>query len=77
MFLAATTVCAPVYAFPIALPGSEGLAVVVSGTDPVVATFQGNSGSFSNDLYLMLTGAGVPGDDGVTANDLFVFNNLT
>lgn len=50
-----------VSAFPIAT-GGEGLAVVVSGTGDVIATFQGNSGSFSNDLYL----AGQPG---------IIFNN--
>ena len=50
-----------VSAFPIAT-GGEGLAVVVSGTGDVIATFQGNSGSFSNDLYLV----GLPG---------IIFNN--
>lgn len=51
-------------AFPIAAPGGEGFSVVVGSTGSVTATYQGNSASYSNDLYLVL-----PGDD------LFVFNN--
>jgi hypothetical protein len=63
-------------AFAIAAPGTEGLDVVVgNGGGVVTATFQGNSGSFSNDLYLMLDNFGNSVDDGNTANDLFVFNN--
>jgi hypothetical protein len=61
------------FAFPIAKPGTEGLEVVVSGTGPVVATYQGNSASFSNDLYLILDDSGGPGDDGNPTNDLFIF----
>ena len=49
-------------AFPIAAPGTEGFLVVVSSTDDVVARYEGNSASFSNDLYLQNTGT-------------FVFNN--
>jgi hypothetical protein len=63
--------------FPIAEPGTECLTVVVAVNGPVVATYQGNSASYSNDLYLMLDGGGNPGDDGNTANDLFIFNNHT
>lgn len=62
-------------AFPIAAPGNEGLKVIVGSTDPIVATYQGNSASYSNDLYLMLDAAGNPGDDGILSNDLFIFNN--
>ncbi|MBL8423431.1 MAG: PEP-CTERM sorting domain-containing protein [Candidatus Accumulibacter phosphatis] len=62
-------------AFPIAAPGNEGLKVIVGSTDPIVATYQGNSASYSNDLYLMLDAAGNPGDDGILTNDLFIFNN--
>jgi hypothetical protein len=62
-------------AFPIADPGSEGFQVFVSGTDPIVATYQGNSAAYSNDLYLMLNALGQPADDGILANDLFIFNN--
>lgn len=61
-------------AFPIASSGT-GLKVLVGSTDPIIATYQGNSASFSNDLYLMLDGDGNPGDDGDTSNDLFIFNN--
>lgn len=64
-------------AFPIAAPGTEGLSVLVGSTNPVIATYQGNSASFSNDLYLMLDAAGNPGDDGNLANDMFIFNNHT
>jgi hypothetical protein len=63
------------HAFPIAPPGTEGLLVLVAGTDPVVATYQGNSADYSDDLYLMLDGLGQPGDDGNLSNDMFVFNN--
>lgn len=54
-------------AFPIAAPGTEGLAVL-SGGGTVVATYQGNSASYSNDLYLVT-------NDGIDGNDIFVFNN--
>ncbi len=62
-------------AFPIAAPGTEGLSVMVGSTAHVVATYQGNSASYSNDLYLMLDAFGNPGDDGILGNDLFIFNN--
>jgi len=39
-------------AFPIASVGTEGLMVIVTSTDPVIATYQGNSAAYSNDLYL-------------------------
>lgn len=74
--LATTLSILPVvaHAFPIASTG-EGLNVLVGGTDPIVATYQGNSAAYSNDLYLMLDGTGMPGDDGIVGNDLFIFNN--
>jgi hypothetical protein len=61
-------------AFPIAI-GGEGAAVMVVGSDPVIATYQGNSAAFSNDLYLERLADGTPGMDGLNANDLFLFNN--
>ena len=72
-------ICVPVVAlpFPIAPLGTEGLKVLVTGTDPVVATYQGNSATYSNDLFLMLDALGNPGDDGIFSNDLFIFNNHT
>ncbi|WP_291993629.1 PEP-CTERM sorting domain-containing protein [Candidatus Accumulibacter sp. ACC003] len=74
--LATTLSLLPVVAnaFPIASTG-EGLSVLVGGTDPIIATYQGNSAAYSNDLYLMLDGLGKPGDDGDVSNDLFIFNN--
>jgi hypothetical protein len=66
---------APARAFPIASPGTEGLKVLVTGTNPIIATYQGNSATFTNLLYLMLDGSGKPGDDGDPSNDLFLFNN--
>lgn len=74
--LATTLSILPVvaHAFPIASTG-EGLNVLVGGTDPIVATYEGNSASYSNDLYLMLDGSGTPGDDGIASNDMFIFNN--
>ena len=62
-------------AIPIADPGTEGLKVVVASTAPIIATYQGNTATYTNLLYLMLNGSGQPGDDGNTANDLFIFNN--
>lgn len=50
-------------AFPIAAAGTEGL-LVIAGSGDVIATYQGNSAAFSNDLYLQNTGA-------------FAFNNHT
>ncbi|MBS0298909.1 MAG: PEP-CTERM sorting domain-containing protein [Proteobacteria bacterium] len=47
------------YAFPIAVPGTEGLKVIATGGE-IIATYEGNSASFSNDLYLDST---------------FIFNN--
>lgn len=64
-------------AFPIASVGTEGLKVIVASVGDVIATYQGNSASFSNDLYLMLNGSGIPADDGILGNDLFIFNNHT
>lgn len=61
-------------AFPIANTGA-GLKVLVGSTSNIIATYQGNSAAYSNDLYLMRDGAGNPGDDGNKANDLFIFNN--
>lgn len=61
-------------AFPIAAAGTEGLPVLAAGS-PIIATYQGNSASYSNDLYLMLDSRGNSADDGNLANDLFIFNN--
>lgn len=49
------------YAFPIAAPGTEGLKVFATGGE-IIATYEGNSAAFSNDLYLGST---------------FIFNNHT
>jgi len=62
-------------AFPIAAPGAEGLSVLVGSTSNIIATYEGNSASYSNDLYLLLDSLGNPGDDGDLSNDLFIFNN--
>ena len=59
---AAAFVSLSAHAFPIAAPGTEGFLVVVAGTSDVIATYQGNSASFSNDLFLVNTST-------------FVFNN--
>lgn len=66
-----------VHAFPIAKPGTEGQQIFTTSGDSVIATYQGNSASYSNDLYLMLDENGLPGNDGDTTNDLFIFNNHT
>lgn len=58
---AASFACLSAYAFPIADPGTEGFLVIASGGD-VVATYEGNSASYSNDLYLVNT-------------NTFIFNN--
>jgi hypothetical protein len=75
-FLIATLGVLPVAAsaLPIALAGTEGLNVLVAGS-PIIATYQGNSASYSNDLYLMLNNSGQSADDGNLANDRFIFNN--
>ncbi|HEY6572101.1 MAG TPA: PEP-CTERM sorting domain-containing protein [Candidatus Eisenbacteria bacterium] len=73
--LAAAALPGPAAAFPIAPVGTEGLGVVASGTDHVVATYEGNSATYSNDLFLMLDAFGNVGDDGDLTNDLFIFNN--
>jgi len=72
--LAALALPATSQAFPIAATGT-GLQVLVGSTSDIIATYQGNSASFSNDLYLMLDAGGNPGNDGNTSNDLFIFNN--
>lgn len=68
--IAAMILAAPVaaFAFPIATPGTEGLNVLAGNTGNVVATYQGNSASYSNDLYLVT-------NDGIDNNDIFIFNN--
>jgi hypothetical protein len=53
--------------FPIAQPGTEGSEVIVNSTSPVIATYQGNSALYSNDLYLVV--------DGDPAHDRFILNN--
>lgn len=53
-------------AFPIASPGTEGLSVIVTSTDDIIATYQGNSAAFSNDLFLDSPGG-----------PIFLFNNQT
>lgn len=75
-FLLATLGVLPVAAsaLPIALAGTEGLNVLVADS-PIIATYQGNSASYSNDLYLMLNNSGQSADDGNLANDRFIFNN--
>jgi hypothetical protein len=73
--VAAVLFASPARAIPIADPGTEGLKVIVTGTDPIIATYQGNTATFTNLLYLMLNGSGQPGDDNDPANDLFIFNN--
>lgn len=55
------------YAFPVATSG-EGLSVLVGSSSPIVARYKGNSASFSNDLYLVT-------NDGISGNDIFIFNN--
>jgi hypothetical protein len=52
------------HSFPIAAPGNEGNPVIVSGNGDIIATYEGNSAAYSNDLYL-------------TLNNQFIFNNHT
>jgi hypothetical protein len=75
-YLAATLSYLPILAnaFPIANTG-EGLNVLVGGTAPIIATYQGNSAAYSDDLYLMLDALGNPNNDGILGNDLLIFNN--
>lgn len=47
----AATASLSAYAFPIAAPGTEGYKVIASGGE-IKATYEGNSASYSNDLYL-------------------------
>ena len=63
------------HAFPIAAPGTEGLAILVGGAGNVIARFHGDSASYSNDLFLMRDASGKPGIDADFGNDLFIFNN--
>ena len=58
-FVAASVLSASVFAHPVAVSGTEGLSVIASGGN-VVAKYEGNSASYSNDLLLNLT---------------FIFNN--
>ena len=69
-FLATVALIAPLsaFAFPIAAPGTEGNPVIVSGTDDIIARYEGNSAAYSNDLYLVT-------NDGIAGNDIFIFNN--
>jgi len=52
--------------FPIAAPGAEGLSVIVGQSGTVEATYQGNSATYSNDLYFGLS---------IATTTTFVFNN--
>lgn len=66
MFLCCLVTATSALAFPIAAPGTEGLRVIVSESGNVRATYQGNSATYSNDLYFGLSQAGAT---------TFVFNN--
>ncbi|MCE3606247.1 PEP-CTERM sorting domain-containing protein [Massilia sp. P8910] len=55
-------------AIPIASPGTEGLPVLAANAGAIVATYQGSSANYNNDLYLFT-------DDGVDDNDVFMFSN--
>jgi len=68
--LAAAVAMLPVAvsAFPIAIAGTEGLPVIVTGNNAVIATYQGNSAAYSDDLYLGVSAAANP-------SDVFIFNN--
>lgn len=50
------------HAIPIAAPGTEGLKVIATGSGHVIATFQGSTAAYSDDLLL---------------NGNFIFNNLS
>jgi len=50
----------------IAAPGTEGFAVI-AGANAIVAKYEGNSASYSNDLFLVR--------DIALGGDLFIFNN--
>mgnify|MGYP003384541872 CR=1 FL=1 len=50
--IVASLLSASAFAFPIAIPGTEGLRVLASGNGTVVATYEGNSAGYSNDLFL-------------------------
>ncbi|WP_373538664.1 PEP-CTERM sorting domain-containing protein [Chamaesiphon sp.] len=63
-----------VQAFTIAAPGTEGFDVVANGGN-VTAIYDGTTAGYRDDLYLMLDALGNPGNDGITGNDLFIFNN--
>lgn len=63
------------HAFPIAPPGTEGLAILVGKAGNVIARFHGDSAAYSNDLFLMRNASGQPGIDADFGNDLFLFNN--
>lgn len=58
-FIAVSLFSATVFAHPVAVTGTEGLSVIASGGN-VVAKYEGNSASYSNDLLLNL---------------IFIFNN--
>ena len=74
VFSAAATAPIAGNAFPIAAVGTEGLSVVVGNTGNIIATYQGNSASYSNDLLLSMTAVGT-GLDGNNGNDTYIFNN--
>ncbi len=63
-------------AFTIAASGTEGFNVVANGGS-VTAVYDGTTAGYSDSLYLMLDALGNPGNDGITANDLLIFNNQT
>ena len=72
VFAAISTV--GVSAIPIASPGTEGAPIITAG-GVVTSVYQGNTASYSNDLYLERNADGTPGMDGIQSNDLFIFNN--
>jgi hypothetical protein len=56
------------YAMSVAAAGTEGVAVVVTTTEPIIATYRGFSAAHNDDVYLLM-------EDEVDDNDVFIFNN--
>jgi len=75
--LAAPAFSSQAAAFPVAPLDLSAPNVIVSGSDRMIATYEGTAAYYSSDLFLMLDSYGNVADDGNLSNDLFIFNNLS
>jgi len=72
---AAALLPATSHALPVPPVSMAWVRIVVSSSDPVMATFQGGPAGRSDDLYLILEGSKNPGRGGDPTDDWLIFDS--